>query len=1027
MVYQQMSSAKFVVILFTAIAAASQVTSSRHAVKAQSLGENPGSFPIPSALPDGTTLRVDGSTSMQLTNEALESRFEEQFANVDVQLATSRTDEAIEALISGDIDIVAAGRPLTEEEKGQGLVETPIQREKLAILLGPENTFDSNLTFDQFAQIFRGEITNWSELGGPDLGIRFVDRPDYSDTRRALSTYTVFDDQPFETGGTAAPVAVDETDAVVEALGADGIGYAVVSQVIGRDDVRIIPMHQTLPDDPRYPYSQYRAFVSREDSDPGVLAFLGFATTSPGQEVIVDTPAATAETDATESADVGSGVAEPEVVGSGVDGVVGTDGSDVALPETAEPNTTAPPPETIETVEEEAPAVIPDTSSAGEAEAGGFPWWLLGIPVLGGLLWWFLKGRGDATASGATPAATTPLTAVPVPPAAAPKIEPRIVLTPRNSQAAYAYWEVPSDSLEAAKGQGGEKMKLRLYDVTNRLPNAPLPPHAAEFDCVEAEPDLHLPIKQDDRDYVAEVGYLTGDDRWLAIAQSHPTRVPMAIQEASPSNLNAADVALGGAAVVATGVAAMGAAGLLSKPAEAGVDAGKEHSCLVLTPRNEKKAYAYWEVQEATKTTLKAQGGQDCQLRIYDVTDIDLNQQPPHSVLTYGVAETDCDRFVPLADANRDYIAEIGYRTQDGDWLEIIRSAPMRAATILKSASEEAREGVLDLGTVAGGAAVVTGGLAAAAAVDSQSTDQQTATAPAEATTVQDRPSSYASQAIVSTIELLPRTAQEAEASWEVAEAAREAAKQQGGQQYQLRLYDVTAIDLDTQPPHRMDKYPCDETSHRRAVFIPQTDRDYLVEIGYEAPGDRWIKLARSTHVRITPESGTGSGVSGSGLEGAAGGAMAAGVAVAGTMLAAAGQSTNASLTEAPCAIETVKVHSRHHAFQLDERQMRHIQNSVAATYHLTPGLHILCLREGGFNYGDASHPGEPFVLLWIYGGTITNYKTGVSVSSTWSTLNGYADTLTLNVETPATLCAFFIDTCPDDNLGEVTLAAIRM
>ena len=96
-----------------------------------------------------------------------------------------------------------------------------------------------------------------------------VDRPDYSDTRRALSTYEVFVGQPFQTGATADPVAEDETQAVVDALGNDGIGYAVYSQWKGSTMSAFCPCTETLPDDPRYPYSQYRAFVYREGGSSG--------------------------------------------------------------------------------------------------------------------------------------------------------------------------------------------------------------------------------------------------------------------------------------------------------------------------------------------------------------------------------------------------------------------------------------------------------------------------------------------------------------------------------------------------------------------------------------------------------------------------------------------------------------------------------------------------------------------------------------------------------------------------------------
>ncbi|PSB60239.1 phosphate ABC transporter substrate-binding protein, partial [filamentous cyanobacterium CCP1] len=200
---------------------------------------SPTTFPVPSSIPDGSTFRVDGSTSMRVINEALKTRFEEQFAGTTVDLAASSTDEALEALLSEEIDLAAIGRPLTEEEKAQGLIEVPISREKIAIIVGADNPFEENLTFEQFAQIFRGEITDWSEVGGEPGAIRFVDRPDYSDTRRALSQYDVFEGVPFETGANAVQVADDETPTVVSELGSDGISYAIASQVLEQDNVKI--------------------------------------------------------------------------------------------------------------------------------------------------------------------------------------------------------------------------------------------------------------------------------------------------------------------------------------------------------------------------------------------------------------------------------------------------------------------------------------------------------------------------------------------------------------------------------------------------------------------------------------------------------------------------------------------------------------------------------------------------------------------------------------------------------------------
>ncbi|MBD2112136.1 MULTISPECIES: substrate-binding domain-containing protein [Cyanophyceae] len=353
------------VALLLATAAVSPIAADR--LLAQAPSTLPDKSSIPTELPADAVLRLDGSSSMVLVNEGLRDRFLQRFPNASVEMGASRTDAALRALIDGELDIVAAGRPLTAVERSQGLVEVPIEREKIAVIVGTENSFDGSLSFDQFAQMFRGEIRNWAEVGGAPARIRVVDRPNYSDTRIALSRYAAFDGAFFGTGSTADPIDDDDTEAVIDALGADGIGYAVASQVLGRSDVRVLAMHQTLPNDPRYPYSQHRAYVyNAEDPTPAALALLGFFMKVPGP-----TSTAAAATKATAPAATPSPKATPAI---------------------ATPAPTATP-ESTATSEQDTALAPPADTTTETASSERFPWWLLGIPVLGGLLWWLLKGK----------------------------------------------------------------------------------------------------------------------------------------------------------------------------------------------------------------------------------------------------------------------------------------------------------------------------------------------------------------------------------------------------------------------------------------------------------------------------------------------------------------------------------------------------------------------------------------------------------------------------------------------------------
>ncbi|MGL5135617.1 MAG: DUF4912 domain-containing protein, partial [Planktothrix sp.] len=109
---------------------------------------------------------------------------------------------------------------------------------------------------------------------------------------------------------------------------------------------------------------------------------------------------------------------------------------------------------------------------------------------------------------------------------------------------------------------------------------------------------------------------------------------------------------------------------------------GYGESQIVMMPRDPEWAYAYWEVSNEQKEMFRSQGGQQLALRIYDVTDIDLDYQTPHSIQEYPCDEVAREWYLPIPVSDRDYVVEIGYRCVDGRWLELARSAATRIPPI---------------------------------------------------------------------------------------------------------------------------------------------------------------------------------------------------------------------------------------------------------------------------------------------------------------------------------------------------------
>ncbi len=238
---------------------------------AQSATEAPAS-----TATNGTKIRIDGSSSMKVTNEIREQQLKQREPGADIETRYNGSDTALKSVLAGTADLAAIGRPLTPQEQADGLVAVPQKRQKIAIIVGTANRFVSNLTFEQFAKIFRGETKDWSELGAPPGRIQLIDRPDTNDTRIALQNYEVFKQAPFKVAPNAIKLSDDSIESAVAQLGSRGITYTISDAIVDTSGIRIVPMHKTLPLDPRYPFSQPLYYVYKGPTPtPAAAAFLG--------------------------------------------------------------------------------------------------------------------------------------------------------------------------------------------------------------------------------------------------------------------------------------------------------------------------------------------------------------------------------------------------------------------------------------------------------------------------------------------------------------------------------------------------------------------------------------------------------------------------------------------------------------------------------------------------------------------------------------------------------------------------------
>ena len=223
------------------------------------------------------TVNTDGSTSMADVMAAFQESFGDMYPDVTVNYSGTGSGSGITNVLAGTVDIGLSSRALTDEEKAEGAVENIVALDGVAIVVNPENTV-TNLTIEQIAQIYTGEITNWSELGGADAPIAVIGRDAASGTRGAFEEIVGVEDEC---------VYTNEYESTGEVIGSvagnpNAIGYASLSAV--DDSVTAVMVNGVAPSeatvaDGTYEIQRPFVMVTVEGTElsPAAQAFLDWA------------------------------------------------------------------------------------------------------------------------------------------------------------------------------------------------------------------------------------------------------------------------------------------------------------------------------------------------------------------------------------------------------------------------------------------------------------------------------------------------------------------------------------------------------------------------------------------------------------------------------------------------------------------------------------------------------------------------------------------------------------------------------
>lgn len=230
------------------------------------------------------TVVTNGSTSMESVMGSLIEAFKEVQPDVQVQYTGSGSGAGITSAQDGTADIGLASRDLKDDETG--VKQITVAKDGIAIIVNPENPV-ADLSIEQIAQIFTGEITNWSDLGGNDGQIVPIGREAGSGTRDGFESITgtedacVYQNELTSTGEVIANVASNP----------NAIGYASLSAV--DDTVKALTVGGVAPSeetvlDGTYAIQRNFNFIlsdSTEFSD-AAQAFVDWATSTEVSDLI---------------------------------------------------------------------------------------------------------------------------------------------------------------------------------------------------------------------------------------------------------------------------------------------------------------------------------------------------------------------------------------------------------------------------------------------------------------------------------------------------------------------------------------------------------------------------------------------------------------------------------------------------------------------------------------------------------------------------------------------------------------------
>jgi phosphate transport system substrate-binding protein len=253
----------------------------------------------------GESLDIKGSdTLVQLVADMAES-YNEAHPDADVIVTGGGSGTGIAALINGEVSIADASRSIKAKEidqaKAKGIEpwEFIIARDGLAVIVNADNPI-KELTMDQVGAIYRGEITNWNQVGGEEGEITLYGRQSTSGTYEFFLEHVVNWEQAEKQDYSPGMLNMEGNKAIADGVTADpsGIGYIGVGYLTGKIQVVNVakdegsgyysPLDVSDVEQGLYPITRplYQYTAGKPEKESITYDFILFELSEEGQKIV---------------------------------------------------------------------------------------------------------------------------------------------------------------------------------------------------------------------------------------------------------------------------------------------------------------------------------------------------------------------------------------------------------------------------------------------------------------------------------------------------------------------------------------------------------------------------------------------------------------------------------------------------------------------------------------------------------------------------------------------------------------------